>query len=451
MNQHNKHWGIIGGGILGMYLALRLSEEGEKVTLFEAKENLGGLAGSWQLGDISWDKFYHVILLSDSRLRRLLEQLGLEKELNWVETKTGFYTEGKLYSMSNTFEFLQFPPLSMLDKLRLGMTIYYASRISNWKALENISVSDWLTKMSGKNTFEKIWLPLLRAKLGTHYQHTSATFIWTTIQRMYKARRTGLKKEMFGYVNGGYNTVIEELKKKLLSNGVEIKTGHRINSIEADQAGLVKVSNDQKQAFYLDEVIATIPSSVAVKICKGLSPEEIRKHRNIEYIGAICASVLMKKSLSPYYVTNITDQTPFTGIIEMTNIVHKDVFNGNNLIYLPRYLKTSNPIFHWKDHQIELLFTNALLNMYPKLRADDIVQLKVSRAPFVFALPTLNYSQELPPVSSSIPGVHLLNSAHIVNGTLNVNETLQLADTALPGIIEKTIKRKLHHEQTLQT
>jgi len=32
----NKSWGIIGGGILGMTLALRLSQQGYKVAIFES-------------------------------------------------------------------------------------------------------------------------------------------------------------------------------------------------------------------------------------------------------------------------------------------------------------------------------------------------------------------------------------------------------------------------------
>jgi protoporphyrinogen oxidase len=153
----------------------------------------------------------------------LLEELKLKDEMNWVETKTGFYTDGKLYSMSNSIEFLKFPPLSLIDKFRLGLTIFYASKVKNWKRLEKIYVADWLRKWSGKNTFEKIWLPLLRAKLGENYQHTSASFIWSTIQRMYAARKTGLKKEMFGYVEGGYARILDTFTKHLEQQGVRSK------------------------------------------------------------------------------------------------------------------------------------------------------------------------------------------------------------------------------------
>ena len=139
----------------------------------------------------------------------------MEDEFEWVETKTGFYTDGKLVSMSNTLEFLQFPPLDLISKFRLGATIFYASRVKDWKALEKISVEDWLTKLSGKRTFEKMWKPLLKAKLGEAYKETSAAFIWATIQRMYAARNSGLKREMFGYVRGGYARVLEKFGEHL--------------------------------------------------------------------------------------------------------------------------------------------------------------------------------------------------------------------------------------------
>ena len=65
-------------------------------------------------------------------------------------------------------------------------------------ALERVLVGDWLRKWSGERTFNKIWLPLLKAKLGECYRRTSAAFIWATIARMYAARRSGLKKERSG-------------------------------------------------------------------------------------------------------------------------------------------------------------------------------------------------------------------------------------------------------------
>ncbi len=54
------------------------------------------MASAWKLGDVTWDRHYHVTLLSDTRLRALLDEIGLEKEMKWVETKTGFFSGGKI-------------------------------------------------------------------------------------------------------------------------------------------------------------------------------------------------------------------------------------------------------------------------------------------------------------------------------------------------------------------
>ncbi len=165
-----------------------------------------------------WDRHYHVTLLSDLYLRNLLAELDLDRRSRaGSRPATGFFNDGKLHSMSNTLEFLRFPPLGLIGKLRLGWTIFYASRLKDWKRLERVTVAEWLEKLSGKRTFEKIWLPLLRAKLGESYRETSAAFIWTTIARMYAARRSGLKKEMFGYVEGGYARVLDHFAEVLLN------------------------------------------------------------------------------------------------------------------------------------------------------------------------------------------------------------------------------------------
>ena len=63
-----ERWAVVGGGMLGLATAWRLAKEGHDVTLLEAADAIGGLTSSWALGDTEWDKFYHVILLSDSRL-----------------------------------------------------------------------------------------------------------------------------------------------------------------------------------------------------------------------------------------------------------------------------------------------------------------------------------------------------------------------------------------------
>lgn len=432
-----KTWGIIGAGMLGMTLALRLSQKGYKVTIYESAEKVGGLTSSWEIDGVVWDKFYHVILMSDLNTRKILKEMGLEKDLNWVETKTGFYSDGKLYSMSNLVEFFKFPPINLVDKFRLGVTIFAASKIKNWQELEEVSVSDWLIKWSGKRVFEKIWLPLLKAKLGDNYKNTSAAFIWATIQRMYAARKSGLKKEMFGYVSGGYEKINNRFAAYLSKNGVEIKYNSKVKAVKKHLSGKLEIETQDESRFF-DKVISTLSSKESVKIAESLTDTEKKQHHDIKYLGVICPSVLLKKSISPFYVTNITDSwPPFTGIIEMTALIDKIETKGKHLVYLPRYVNPEDQLFEKNENQLKAFFLNPLFKMYPNLSEDDVHFWGVSKARIVFALPTISYSKKVPAVTTSLENYYIINSAQIINGTLNVNETIQVAETKLKEILKE--------------
>jgi protoporphyrinogen oxidase len=445
------HYGIVGGGMLGLMLAHRLRQAGHAVTVLEAAPDLGGLASAWQIGDVTWDRHYHVILMSDLKLRGLLDEIGLADELRWVETKTGFYTDGRLHSMSNSWEFLTFPPLRLIDKFRLGLTILRASRLHDWKKLERIPVVDWLRRWSGRRTLEKIWLPLLRAKLGESYRIASAAFIWAIIARMYAARRSGLKKEMFGYVRGGYARILERFAKHLSDAGVDLRMSQRVSRIDgflplpASGRGLgggvcdgVAVHLDDGESLRFGRVIVTAAAPLASKLVPGLSNREHQLLNGVTYQGIVCASLLLKKPLAQYYVTNITDDAPFTAVIEMSALVDRVEFGGNCLVYLPKYVAPDDPHFHLSDDEIRERFVSALERMYPHFTRADLLAFRISRVRHVFAVSTLGYSERVPPVATSLPGVYLVNSAHIVNGTLNVNETLTLAESVLPTILAAT-------------
>jgi len=435
---NSEHWGIVGGGMLGLMLAHRLRQRGQRVTVVEAAPQLGGLASAWRLGDIVWDRHYHVILMSDTHVVGLLKELGLDNEMEWVETKTGFFTDGKLHSMSNSLEFLRFPPLGLIDKFRLALTILHASRVKDWKELESITVADWLCKWSGRRTFEKIWRPLLRAKLGENFKIASAAFIWAIIARMYAARRSGLKKEMFGYVRGGYARILERFAEKLTADGVAIRLNQKVKRIEAVDEGIRVETHEEPLLF--DRVVVTAAAPLAARICPDLTEAEHALLDGVTYQGIICASLLLKKPLANYYVTNITESwVPFTAVIEMSALVDRSQFGGRSLVYLPKYVTPDDDAFELSDEEIENRFLIALEEMYPHFQRDDVLAFKVSRVRQVFAVSTLNYSRQVPPIVTSTPGLYLVNSSHIVNGTLNVNETLQLANTALDAIMTSKV------------
>jgi len=64
----SKNIGIIGGGLLGMALSLRLIEQGFKVTLIEANDRLGSLASPSRIGRFTGDQFSSEARLGNSKI-----------------------------------------------------------------------------------------------------------------------------------------------------------------------------------------------------------------------------------------------------------------------------------------------------------------------------------------------------------------------------------------------
>ena len=424
--------------MLGMTLALRLAQAGHHVTLKEAAPALGGMADAWDLGDVTWDRHYHVILLSDQCLRALLDEIGLDTDLRWADPASGFFAGDRLYPLTSAIDYLRFPEIGFFDKVRLALSMAYAARVDDGLALEQVPVSDWLIRLSGQRNFQKIWRPLLRSKLGENYKHASAAFIWAIIRRLYAAQRAGLSAEKFGYVPGGYPRILDRLHRHLIDAGVRIEVSSPVSRVAREGAELRLTSNDRTEVY--DQVVVTVASPLATRMCDGLADDETARHAAIRYQGIVCASVLLKRPLGGYYLSYITDETlPFTTVIEMTALIDPEQVGGHTLIYLPKYATTDDPVFSWSDNEIQERFITGLRRMYPDLADDDVIAFRVSRVPHVLAIPTMDYSARLPPTATAVAGLHIINAAHIVNGTLNVNETVALANDAAVELLQSSI------------
>jgi len=420
-----------------MELGRRLAGAGGQVTVYEAAPEPGGLATTWPIAGTRWDRHYHVILPTDERLVALIGDLGIGQDLAWERSSTGLFAGGTLYSVSSTAEFLRLPSLRLVDKVRLGITMLYASRVSNWRRLERISAEQWLSRWSGRRTYREFWRPLLRSKLGDNADLASAAFIWAIMKRLYRARTTGAKVEKLGFVRGGYAQILDALVAKLGEAGVDLRTAARVESVEATGDGLVTITTADGASDSYDRVVVTTAAPAIASLVPGLSDAERRQLNGIVYQGIICASLVLDRPLGGFYVTNITDDGfPFTGVIEMTALVDPQTFGGSSLVFLPRYTTAADEAWSWDDDEVVQRFTAALRQMYPDLEQENITEAKVSRVRHVLAVSVINHSASIPPVWTSVPNVAIVSSAQILHGTLNVDETLGVIDSALPQLLE---------------
>ncbi len=422
---------MAGAGITGLTAAFYLLQRGAQVTVFEAQSSTGGLAAFHNFGDFCWDRFYHCILTSDSALLKLLQDLELTSELRWRQTRVGFFALGQLYSVSSTTEFLRFPLLSLWDKFRLGLGIVYVCSLRNPRRLEVKPVSRWLIRVFGRKNYDRFWGPLLKCKLGSCRELASAAFMWATISRLYSTRtKSADKQERLGYVRGGYRVVFTQLENAILSLGGKLRTNSPIEQIVRIDGRLRLRVHGAEETF--DHVISTIPSERLAQIAPQLAPDYLEKLKAVRYLGIVCFVLVLRRRLTSFYVTNLCDEDiPFTGIIEMTNLISTEETSGYQLVYLPKYTAPDDPIFTADEKDLWASFRTALLRVVPDLADEDIERRYLFRERFVQPLPVLHYSDLLAPMVTNVPGLLQANTTQIIHSTLNNNAMVQIARRAV--------------------
>jgi protoporphyrinogen oxidase len=432
-----ERWAVLGGGMLGQAAALRLRQAGHDVTLIEAAPDLGGLAAPWSVAGVTYDKFYHVILPFDERTLALLKELGLDREVEWKKTGTGFFSGDRLVPLNGALDYLRLPVIGMVGKLRLAALLMAGARIRDGAPLDRVPVEDWLVRWCGRSCYEGIWKPLLRAKLGDNYRLASAAFIWASIRRLYLARKGTAKVEQLGYVRGGYKRILDALLARLEASGVRVLTGAPVRQVSRSPGGFVVRTADR--ALQFDRVISTLPAGLTARICEDLSPEERDRLSGVVYQGILCASLVLNRPLGGHYLTYLTDPAlPFTAIVEMSALTGTGDFGGRTLVYLPRYVTQEDAFWGLDDAEIEARFLAGLRRVYPDLRADEVEGFRCARVREVMAVPTVGYRDRVPPVATSIPGLYVVNSAQIIDGTLNVDATLGALEAAMPVLAAGT-------------
>lgn len=427
---------------MGMALAYRLATDGHTVSVIEAEEQLGGLSTWHDFGGFIWDRFYHVVLPTDRDLIQFISEIGLSENLEWKRTYTGFYVNETMYSVSSNLEFLRFPLLSMASKARLVWTLLYCSRIDDWRRLEQETVESFLLRVSGRKTYEVLWKPLLLAKLGDNYKRVSAVFIWSYIKRLFSARDRSASAEHLGHVSGGYNMVFRKLEQTIRAARGDIQTGIRVTAVHPTSNGMLEVrTNMGKETF--DHVVATSPVSVLRRLFDKTLLEVKDAGSEVEYLGVICLVIVSRVPIIPYYVVNIADnKVPFTGMIGMSTVIDPKNTGNRYLTYLPKYVLSTDPYLRRSDEEIEIEFMEGVKKMIPNFDFNQIESVHLNRAIRVQPLQVLGYSDNVPRVQTSHPGLFVLNTSQFVSSTLNNNEVIGAVNRFFAGYYE-SLKPKM--------
>ena len=188
---------ILGGGALGLTLAWRLAQAGERVVVYERETEAGGLAAGFRVGEHGpWlEKFYHHLFATDSDAIALIGELGLGEKLTWRAPNSSMLIGGKPYRLdSDPRSILSLSPLPLLDRLRLGAGGAILKFLPSPEPLAGSTAAAWLPRWMGQRAYQTIWKPMLVGKFGERADDIAMPWMWA---------RAHYRTLRLGYLLGG--------------------------------------------------------------------------------------------------------------------------------------------------------------------------------------------------------------------------------------------------------
>jgi protoporphyrinogen oxidase len=422
---------IVGAGLTGLAAAYRLSRH-FSVTVFEETGAPGGLASTLEVSAERLERFYHHLFANDRVFLELCRELGIIDAVEWFEPNNAVFIDNRLYPFTTPMDLLRFTPLRFVSRVRTGLLTLASGLVRDYGPYEKVTAREWLIRRAGKDSFEKIWEPLLVSKFEDDASLVSGTWIWNKLKLRGSSREKNLGREMLGYLKGGFETLISRLTYAVADAGGRILYNSRTKGIERRPDGRFILDGG---SGVFDRVLFTASPGILAEMPSPLPSDFSGRLAALRSKANICMILELDRSLSPYYwITVAQRDIPFVLAIEHTRLVGMRKY-GAHIVYLSRYLDPGNPLFTMSDDEIEERFLRGLAAVFPGFSREWIRRTTVSRARYAQPVVTKEYANIMPPVKTPVPGLYLATMSQIYPEDRGLNHAVRLGYGAADEIL----------------
>lgn len=422
---HKPYVVVIGGGFTGLAAAYEITRRGIGVTILEKDEEIGGLAGSFRIGQQRLEKFYHHLFNNDRYAIQLVKELGCEEQLVFRATRTGVYFNNKFHKLSTPFDVLRFKPLSLLNRIRLGLLALRAGAVKNWKQLETLTAKEWLLKSGGREVYRVVWEPLLRAKFGPFASEISAVWFWNKLV-LRGGSRTRTGKEFLAYYYGSFSALAEKITNEINSAGGMVQTSVPAKALVI-RDGCIKGVQTPNGVINAQAVIATAGLPIIANLLEEhVSKQYIHQLRKIKYLSNMCLVLELAYKLSDTYWLNINDgDFPFVGLIEHTNFQPVKSCGGRHIVYLSKYLPETSKQYQMTEEQFFEFSLPYIKRMFPEFDRSWVHQYHVWKARYAQPIVERYYGRLIPTNETPVKGFYIATMAQIYPEDRGINYAIK--------------------------
>jgi len=427
---------VVGAGLAGLTAALRLTEAGHRVKVFERYPRPGGLARVLEVGGEPLEAFYHHLFTSDTSYVALAEELGVADLIDWLPSRMGIWTDGRLWDFGTPQSLLRFGPLSLIDKIRFAASTLLLQRSKDPTRFENVTASEWIRRHQGERVWQRVWGPLFHQKFAEDADKVAMVWLWGKLNLRGKSRSTSGMGERLGYMRGSFAKFVEALEDRLEAGGTELHLSEAVQRIE-NNAGRFSI-HTRSSSWTANRVLAATPVPDYLEIAGQLLSEDERNNLSgLRATGAIVSILELEHSLTPFYWLNIADpDMPFGGLIEHTNYIPRERYGGRHLLYISNYLFPDHPLFHAPKKEVIASYLPALARVNKDFDPSWIVKSHHFRAEYAQPVVSVGYRERIPPFRSNVPGLYLCTMAQIFPEDRGQNYAVAYGEKAAKVVLE---------------
>jgi len=304
---------ILGGGLAGMSAAWTLAREGLDVTLIEAGDRLGGLAGTIQRDGHFYPLAYHHILRRDQTLLWFLDRIGGLDAVRWRKIRMLFHLDNRLWNLAAPGDFLRFP-MRFTDKIRFVRLMLRSFRKANWDDWQNRSAAELVDSWGGPGVREALFERLSQLKFRRPCAEVSAAWLGARLHFREGSSPLGFIPE-----TNWTKVLCDGLAALLDTAGVRVLTGRRVLRIVDDSTRACAVECDDGTTVRGDAFVSALPTEVYRSLIRHDDTPDLFSIRYTAILSGICVT---RQEIRPdFYWMNLTSlEQSSSGIFRLESL-----------------------------------------------------------------------------------------------------------------------------------
>ncbi|HSB96318.1 MAG TPA: NAD(P)/FAD-dependent oxidoreductase [Spongiibacteraceae bacterium] len=410
---------VLGAGPMGLAVAYQLIKDGKRPIVFEADSRVGGMTASFDFNGLQIERYYHFHCTSDLGFVQVLQELGLEKKLHWVETKMAYYYQGRIHPWGNPIALLKFSGLGLVAKVRAGLFLFLATKRNDWRALDKLEATAWMKRWMGQEAYAVLWQKLFDYKFYDYAQQLSAAWIWARIRRLGRSRYS-LFREKLGYLEGGSKVLMEAMADYITAHGGEIRLQSPVQKVVIEDGRVTGLQmGDSFMPFA--QVVSTVPLPYVPRLIPDLPSAVLSKLQALRNIAVVCVIVKLRKPVSEYFWMNVNDpDMDIPGIVEYTNLRPLD----NHIVYVPYYMPGEHPKYAEPDEVFTAKVKRYLMTINKTLVDEDFIDIRANRYRFAQPVCGPGFMDQLPPVQLPVGGLLVADTSYYYPEDRGISESI---------------------------